>query len=180
MEEHRLLKAGALGSNSWRLHSPLLVSHNIKHAYSRQWHNGGLLHQHRVQFLIKNWTCEGLVASLPGLPNFYLSFMFTIHHPCTIVNANGKNRQQSLCMLYQLDVILVLKIHLALRHLITTHLIVSEWWLCLQSSLVPRPTSFFVLQFAFSIIHRSGRTQKLRKAGEHLSCEWHLVDARWT
>ena len=43
-------------------------------------------------------------------------------------------------------------------------------------SLVPRPPPFFVLRFAFSIIHRSGRVRKTGKAWEHLSCEWRQVD----
>ena len=33
---------------------------------------------------------------------------------------------------------------------------------------------------SFSIIHGSGRARKTGKAWEHLSCEWRLVDARWT
>jgi len=44
---------------------------------------------------------------------------------------------------------------------------------------VPRPPRFFVLRFAFSIIHGSGRARKTGKAWEHLSCERRLVDARW-
>ena len=38
-------------------------------------------------------------------------------------------------------------------------------------SLVPRPPPFFVLQFAFSIIHGSRRARKTGKAWEHLSRE---------
>ena len=36
-------------------------------------------------------------------------------------------------------------------------------------SLVPRPPLFFVLQFAFSIIHGSGKARKTGKAWSHLS-----------
>ena len=36
-------------------------------------------------------------------------------------------------------------------------------------SLVPRPPPFFVLRFAFSIIHGSGRARKMGKAWSHLS-----------
>jgi len=36
-------------------------------------------------------------------------------------------------------------------------------------SLVPRPPPFFVLRFAFSIIHGSGRARKTGKAWFHLS-----------
>ena len=51
----------------------------------------------------------------------------------------------------------------------------------LAVSLVPRPPPFFVLRFAFSIIHVHGsrRQRKLGKAWSHSSCEWHQVDARW-
>ena len=38
-------------------------------------------------------------------------------------------------------------------------------------SLVPRPTPFFVLRFAFSRIHGGGRARKTGKAWEHLSRE---------
>jgi len=38
-------------------------------------------------------------------------------------------------------------------------------------SLVPRLPPFFVLRFAFSIIHGSGRARKMGKAWEHLSRE---------
>jgi len=48
------------------------------------------------------------------------------------------------------------------------------------TSLVPRPSPFFVLRFSFSIIHGSERARKTGKAWEHLSCEWRLVDARLT
>ena len=41
-------------------------------------------------------------------------------------------------------------------------------------SLVPRPLPFFVLRFAFSIIHGSARARKTEKAWEHLS--GHEVD----
>jgi len=52
-----------------------------------------------------------------------------------------------------------------------------------EYSLVPRPPRFFVLRFAFSIIHGSGRARKMGKAWkawEHLSREWRQVDGRWT
>ena len=39
------------------------------------------------------------------------------------------------------------------------------------ASLVPRPTPFFVLRFAFSIIHGGRRARKTGKAWEHLSRE---------
>ena len=38
-------------------------------------------------------------------------------------------------------------------------------------SLVPRPTPFFVLRFAFNIIHGGRRARKMGKAWEHLSRE---------
>ena len=43
--------------------------------------------------------------------------------------------------------------------------------MCVDISLVPRPTPFFVLRFAFSIIHGGGRARKTGKAWEHLSRE---------
>ena len=52
--------------------------------------------------------------------------------------------------------------------------------LCSIISLVPRPPPFFVLRFAFSIIHGSGRARKTGKAWSHLSRAWRQVDARWT
>ena len=39
-------------------------------------------------------------------------------------------------------------------------------------SLAPRPPPFFVVRFAFSIIHGSGRAQKTGKAWSHSSREW--------
>ena len=48
------------------------------------------------------------------------------------------------------------------------------------SSLIPRPPPFFVLRFAFSIIHRSGRVRKTGKAWSHPWREWCQVDVRWT
>ena len=36
---------------------------------------------------------------------------------------------------------------------------------CLLYSLIPRPSPFFVLQFAFSIIHGSGRVAKAEGLG---------------
>ena len=45
-----------------------------------------------------------------------------------------------------------------------------------NASLVPRPPLFFVLQFAFSIIHGSGRARKTGKAWEHLSRDWCQVN----
>ena len=41
-----------------------------------------------------------------------------------------------------------------------------------HSSLVPRPPPFFVLWFAFSIIHGSGRARKTGKTWSHPSCVW--------
>ena len=43
--------------------------------------------------------------------------------------------------------------------------------MCPNCSLVPRPSPFFVLQFLFSTIHKSGRARKTGKAWEHLSRE---------
>jgi len=40
---------------------------------------------------------------------------------------------------------------------------------CTYSSLVPRPPPCFVLRFAFSIIHGSGRARKTGKAWSHPS-----------
>ena len=52
---------------------------------------------------------------------------------------------------------------------------------CRSLSLVPRPSLFFfVLWFAFSIIHGSGRPWKTGKALSHPSREWRQADARWT
>ena len=48
------------------------------------------------------------------------------------------------------------------------------------TSLVSRPPLFFVLRFAFSIIHGNGRARKTGKAWSHPSREWCQVDARWT
>ena len=45
-----------------------------------------------------------------------------------------------------------------------------------NTSLIPRPPPFFVLRFAFSIIHGSGRARKTGKAWEHLSRD----DVWWT
>ena len=39
-----------------------------------------------------------------------------------------------------------------------------------------KPTLFFILQFAFTIIHRSGRVVKTGKVSENSSREWHRVD----
>ena len=44
------------------------------------------------------------------------------------------------------------------------------------ASLVPRPPPFFVLRFASSIIHRSGRAQKTGRPGN----TYHVNDVRWT
>jgi len=41
----------------------------------------------------------------------------------------------------------------------------------LTASLIPRPSPFFVLRFAFSIIHGSGWAWKMGKAWSHLSRE---------
>ena len=41
-----------------------------------------------------------------------------------------------------------------------------------KTSLVPRPPLFFVLRFAFSIIHGRGRARKTGKAWSHPSREW--------
>ena len=54
-------------------------------------------------------------------------------------------------------------------------------WTCMWCSLVPRPPPFFVLRFAFSIIHGSRRVRKTGKAWEHLYITWmtsggHKVD----
>ena len=38
-----------------------------------------------------------------------------------------------------------------------------------KHSLIPRPIPFFVLRFAFNIIHGGGRARKTGKAWEHLS-----------
>ena len=54
-------------------------------------------------------------------------------------------------------------------------------WYVYFLSLILKPTLFFVLWFAFNIIHRGGRAQKKTgKAWEHLPHERCLVDARWT
>ena len=42
----------------------------------------------------------------------------------------------------------------------------------IEPSLVPRPPTFFVLRFAFSIIHGSGRARKTGEAWSHSSREW--------
>ena len=42
-------------------------------------------------------------------------------------------------------------------------------------SLVPGPPLFFILRFAFSIIHGSGKARKMGKAWEH----HHVNDVRW-
>ena len=44
------------------------------------------------------------------------------------------------------------------------------------ASLVPRPTPFFVLRFAFSIIHGGGRVRKRGRPGN----TYHVNDVRWT
>ena len=44
-------------------------------------------------------------------------------------------------------------------------------------SLVPRPPLFFVLQFAFSIIHVSGRARKMGRTWSHSSRVW--CEVRW-
>ena len=49
--------------------------------------------------------------------------------------------------------------------------ILVERLLCVWASLVPRPPPFFVLRFAFSIIHGSRRARKTGKAWKHLSRE---------
>ena len=46
----------------------------------------------------------------------------------------------------------------------------------LQASIVPRPTPFFTLQFALTVIHGSGRAMKKGMPGRiH-----HVSDVRWT
>ena len=49
-----------------------------------------------------------------------------------------------------------------------------------QLASFPGLPRFFVLWFAFSIIHGSGRLRKTGKAWSHPSREWRQVDARWT
>ena len=49
-----------------------------------------------------------------------------------------------------------------------------------SGSLVPRPAPFFVLWFAFSILHGSRRAWKTGKAWSHPSHVWRQVDASWT
>ena len=64
----------------------------------------------------------------------------------------------------------------------TTHALMNNLYkklynkACTIISLVPRPLPFFVLRFAFSIIHGIGRARKTGKAWEHL----HVNDVRWT
>jgi len=63
------------------------------------------------------------------------------------------------------------ELQLRVRFVSTGYVDSSSLCASTKPSLVPRPPLFFVLWFAFSIIHGSGRAQKTGKAWEHLSRE---------